>query len=475
MDYDSRHGYRGPEKMVTPTQSTTEDGLNWADNALDELDEFNGLIPAAVTKVTEKSVYVHAKSGENIEIQGDGLSFIQKTLNDKYLQKRSIKPGAIVRIIKSGQAWKIVQLPQVESALVSLDPQTGAVRALVGGFDFNRNKFNHVTQAWRQPGSSFKPFIYSASLEKGFTPASIIDDAPISISAEETGSGSSWEPKNFDNKYDGPIRLRTALTKSKNMVSIRILQAIGVGYVQDYITRFGFSPKDHPPYLAIALGAGSATPWQMAGAYAVFANGGFRVQPYLISKITDSKGTVIEQTKFVQAGKDAPRVIDSRNAFLMTSIMQDVARIGTAAKAKQLGRNDLAGKTGTTNNQVVAWFAGFNPNQVAITWMGFDHPRTLGNAETGAQAALPIWINYMAVALKGLPDNPYPVPEGISSIKIDPATGVRVDDNAPGISEYFYHEFPPPDNDPEPTLIPGFPPASKAGEEVEKTKADQLY
>jgi penicillin-binding protein 1A len=475
MDYDSRHGYRGPEKTVTPTQSTTDDGLNWADNALDELDEFNGLIPAAVTKVSEKSVYVHTKSGENIEIQGDGLSFVQKTLNDKDLQKRSIKPGAIVRIIKSGQAWKIVQLPQVESALVSLDPQTGAVRALVGGFDFNRNKFNHVTQAWRQPGSSFKPFIYSASLEKGFTPASIIDDAPISISAEETGSGSSWEPKNFDNKYDGPIRLRTALTKSKNMVSIRILQAIGVSYVQDYITRFGFSPKDHPPYLAIALGAGSATPWQMAGAYAVFANGGFRVQPYLISKITDSKGTVIEQTKFVQAGKDAPRAIDSRNAYLMTSIMQDVARIGTAAKAKQLGRNDLAGKTGTTNNQVDAWFAGFNPNQVAITWMGFDHPRTLGNSETGAQAALPIWINYMAVALKGLPDNPYPVPDGISSIKIDAATGTRVDDNAPGIFEYFYHEFPPPDNEPEPTLIPGFPPASRAGEEVEKTKADQLY
>ncbi|HLD09098.1 MAG TPA: penicillin-binding transpeptidase domain-containing protein, partial [Methylophilaceae bacterium] len=339
--------------------------------------------------------------------------------------KIKLKAGAVIRIAQAGETWQITQLPQVESALIALNPVTGAVLALVGGFDFNRNKFNHVTQAWRQPGSSFKPFIYSAALEKGFTPASIIEDEPLYLSADETGSSTAWEPHNFDNSYDGPIRMRTALTKSKNMVSIRILQSIGVNYAQDYITRFGFSPKDHPAYLAMALGAGSVTPWQMAGGYAVFANGGYRVKPYLISKITDSQGKIIEQAKVSQAGKDAVRVIDSRNAFLMTSMMQDVVRIGTAARARQLGRSDLAGKTGTTNNQIDAWFAGYNPNHVAIVWIGYDQPKSLGNKETGGHVALPIWIDYMASALKAMPDVPYAIPDGISSYKIDPLTGTR--------------------------------------------------
>jgi penicillin-binding protein 1A len=241
--------------------------------------------------------------------------------------------------------------------------------------------------------------------------------------------------------------MRTALTKSKNMVSIRILQAIGVNYAQDYITRFGFAAKDHPAYLAMALGAGSVTPWQMAGAYATFANGGYRVTPYLINKIVDNSGKTVEQAKPTIAGVSAQQVIDPRNAFLMTSMMQDVARIGTAAKAKELGRYDLAGKTGTTNNHMDAWFAGYNPTQVAVAWIGFDQPRSLGNRETGGAAALPMWISYMSRALQGVPDEAYQVPDGIASIKINLATGERATEYQGGIYEYFYQENPPPNAD----------------------------
>lgn len=452
LEYDRRHGYRGPEKIVRP-----ENNDEWIDRALDDIGEFNGLVPAMVTEAGPKLVKVTTKDGEQLEINGKGLALVQKMLNEKKPEKRKLQPGAVVRVVRVGDAWQITQLPQVQSALVALDPNTGAVRALVGGFDFARNKFNHVTQAWRQPGSSFKPFIYSAALEKGFTPATLIEDAPLTLTAEETGSGTAWEPHNYENEYDGPITFRTALIKSKNLVSVRILQAIGVRYAQDYITRFGFSAKDHPPYLAMALGAGSVTPWQMAEAYAVFANGGYKVKPYFIGKITDSRGKVLQQAKVVAAGKGAPRVIDARNAFLMTSIMQDVARIGTASKAKQLGRYDLAGKTGTTNNQVDAWFAGYSPDQVAIAWMGFDQPRSLGGHETGSQAALPIWIDYMAVALKGKPDNPYAVPDGISSIKVNRVTGVRAAEDEDGVYEYFYNEFPPPEAEPVFMPFPGDP------------------
>ena len=302
-----------------------------------------------------------------------------------------------------------------------------------------------MTQAWRQPGSSFKPFIYSAALEKGFTPASIIDDAPISFPASFTGSGESWEPHNFDNKYEGPMRLRTALTKSKNMVSIRVLNSIGVGYAQDYITHFGFAAKDHPAYLTMALGAGSVTPWQMAEAYAVFANGGYRVTPFIINHIEDSKGKLIEEAKIIEAGNGAERVIDERNAFLMTSMMQDVTRIGTAAKARQLGRSDVAGKTGTTNNHIDTWFAGFNPKQVAVVWMGYDKPQSLGATETGGSAALPIWIKYMASALKGTPDVPLNEPDGVNSIRINLKTGAKANEDETGFYEYFYEEYPPPE------------------------------
>jgi penicillin-binding protein 1A len=311
---------------------------------------------------------------------------------------------------------------------------------LVGGFDFNRNKFNHVTQALRQPGSSFKPFIYSAALEKGFTPATIINDAPLRFEARQTGS-EAWEPKNYDGKFEGPMRMRTALAKSKNLVSIRILQEISPHYAQDYIARFGFDPKLHPPYLTMALGAGNVTPLQMATAYSVFANGGFRIQPYFIERIEDQRQNNVGQAQPLVAGKGAQRAIDARNAFIMHTLLQDVVRYGTAARAASLGRSDLSGKTGTTNDFVDAWFAGYQPSLVAIAWIGYDNPRSLGRNETGGQAALPIWMAYIAKALKGTPEQTMPLPEGIVTANIDPESGMRVADGR--LTEYFYQEFLP--------------------------------
>ena len=443
LEYQRRQGYGKPEKQFNLSDlnaTSLEEGMQ---AALADIEEYGGFMPAIVTSVSPKLVKVFTKKTEQLDITGAGLSLLQKNLADKDEKNHKIKLGSVVRIIKSKGQWHIVELPKVESALIALNPEDGAVTALVGGFDYKKNKFNHVTQAWRQPGSSFKPFVYSAALEKGKTPASIFDDSPITMSAAENGSNKSWEPKNFDKKYDGPIRMRTALVKSKNMVSIRLLQKIGPLYAQDYITKFGFSRKDHPAYLTMALGAGNATPWGMASGYAVFANGGYRVTPHIISKITDSNGKLIEQMHYPLAGKDAPRVIDSRNAFIMTSMMRDVITRGTATKAKSLGRKDLAGKTGTTNNQIDAWFAGYNPKQVAVTWIGYDQPRSLGKDETGGKAALPIWTRYMATALRGIPDVPYKVPDGVMQLKISGYTGAMVGEDEEGLYEYFYHENPP--------------------------------
>ena len=444
LEYQRRQGYQKPEKTIDLNQlksTNLEEGMQMA---LLDFEEYNGFMPAIATEVSPKQVKVFTKKGELLNISGVGLSLIQKNLSDKDQKNHKVKIGSVVRVIKSQGIWHIVQLPQVESALVALNPENGAITALVGGFDYKKNKFNHVTQAWRQPGSSFKPFVYSAALEKGFTPATIVEDEPISMSAGEVGSDKMWEPKNFDGHYDGPIRLRTALTKSKNMVSIRVLKSIGPRYAQDYITKFGFARKDHPAYLTMALGAGQTTPWAMARGYAVFANGGYRVTPHIISKITDSNGKVIEEMRYPHARRGAPRVIDARNAFLMTSMMHDVVQRGTATRAKALGRNDLAGKTGTTNNLVDAWFAGYNPKQVAVAWIGYDQPRTLGKLETGGTAALPIWIRYMATALKGTPDVPYSLPEGIMEVKINAYSGTHVYEDEEGIYEYFYQENPPP-------------------------------
>ncbi len=444
LEYQRRQGYQKPEKNIDLNQLKSANVAEGLQIALEDIEVYNGFVPAIVTEISPKLVKVFNKNGDSLDISGAGLSLLQKNLADKNPKNHKIKPGSVVRVIKSQNEWHIVQLPQVESALIALDPENGAVTALVGGFDYNKSKFNHVTQAWRQPGSSFKPFVYSAALEKGFTPATIVEDEPLLMSASEVGSDKDWAPKNFDGQYEGPIRLRTALTKSKNMVSIRVLQAIGTRYAQDYVTKFGFSRKDHPAYLTMALGAGAVTPWGMATGYAVFANGGYRVTPHIINKITDSNGKVIEEMRYPRARQDAPRVIDGRNAFLMTSMMQDVVTRGTATRARQLGRQDLAGKTGTTNNQIDAWFAGYNPKQVAVAWIGYDQPRTLGRDETGGKAALPIWIRYMSTALKGVPDNPYSVPDGVMQVKIDPLLGTLTNEDEEGVYEYFYHENPPP-------------------------------
>ncbi|HSW83174.1 MAG TPA: penicillin-binding protein 1A [Usitatibacter sp.] len=445
LEYDRRHGYRGPEGFhaLPEAESEVEDAV---EEALQDRETVNELVSAVVLDASPREVRAMMRRGDEVKISGDGLKFAAPSLATKN-PDRAIRRGSIIRL-QAGEkgAWSIMQVPRVEAALVALDPSNGAVQALAGGFDYPANKFNHATQAWRQPGSSFKPFIYSAALEKGFTPATVLNDAPFVIDAAKTG-GQLWEPKNYDGKYDGPMRLRTALAKSKNMVSIRLLQAIGPGYAQDYIQRFGFDPKMHPAYLTMALGAGSATPLQMASAYSIFANGGYRVKPWFISRVEDNKGEVIYRARPETAGADAERVLDERNAFLMTTLMRDVVRYGTAAKAMSLGRNDLAGKTGTTNDHVDAWFAGFNGKLVAVTWIGFDTPANLGTNETGSQAALPIWMGYAGKVLKGVPETEISPPPGVVTVAINPATGLRERDGASKTSEYFYSESTPPFGD----------------------------
>ncbi len=443
LDYDRRHGYRGPEAYVELTGELTDDKL---EDALQDAPDSDEIYPAVVLEAGPKQVRIYRSGGERITISEDGLKFAAKLLGENMPPTQRIRRGAIIRITKDEKGrWQIAQLPQVESALVSADPRTGAIRALIGGFDFNRNQYNHVTQALRQPGSSFKPFIYSAALEKGFTASTMINDAPLTFTAAQTGS-EPWEPKNYDGKFEGPMRLRTALAKSKNLVSVRILQAITPQYAQDYISRFGFDPKLHPPYLTMALGAGNVTPMQMLGAYSVFANGGYKIAPYFIDRVEDDKGKVMLANQPVVAGESAERVIDSRNAFIMSSLMRDVVRMGTATRAMRLKRNDLAGKTGTTNEFVDAWFGGFQPTLVAIAWMGFDQPKTLGRNETGGSAALPIWIDYMATALKNVPEEGFNPPPGVIVMPVNAETGLRAGEGS-GISEYFYQEFPAPSSD----------------------------
>ncbi len=415
MDFERRQSYRGPELFVDlpSNQAELEDAI---DNVLTDHHNMDDLKVAVVTGVNGKKVIAMMQNAETIEISGDGLKLASLGLSDKAPANIKIRRGAVIRVIKSNKdTWEIAQLPEVEGAFVALDPRTGEIKALVGGFDYNKNKFNHVTQAWRQPGSSFKPFIYSSSLEKGLSPATVINDSPLFFDASVTG-GQPWEPKNYDGKFSGPMSMRTGLAKSKNMVSIRILKEVGPQNAQDWITKFGFEAERHPPYLTMALGAGAVTPLQMASAYSVFANGGFRVNPYLISKITDHKGAVIAETN-PTALNETMRVIDARNAFVTTSLLQEVTSVGTAAKAKAaLGRGDIYGKTGTTNDSIDAWFAGFHPSLAAVVWMGYDNPKPLGssNAETGGGLSLPIWISYMQQALKGVPIAELKPPEGVS-------------------------------------------------------------
>ena len=419
FEYDLRHAYRGPEGFVNlPDDQAKRQKV--IDDALLAYPQLDDLQSGIVLDAKPKELQVIISTGDVITLKGDALKLASASLTDSAQPKKKLRPGSVVRLLQTDDGvWKLAQLPQVEAAFVSMNAQNGAILSLVGGFDFRRNQFNHVTQAWRQPGSSFKPFIYAAALEKGFSPSTMVNDAPLSIGSLETGS-QVWEPKNYDGKYDGMMRLRNALAKSKNLVSVRIVRAIGPSYAQEYVKRFGFDPEKHPPYLTIALGAGSVTPLQMATAYSVFANGGYQVEPYLIDRMLDTKGNVLFEAKPVRAGEDASRVLDKRTAFVMDSLLQEVTKTGTAASARaKLGRTDIAGKTGTTNESHDAWFAGYNPKLVAIAWIGFDKPESLGDKETGGGLALPMWISYMGVALKGVPQESREVPDGVTQFDGD--------------------------------------------------------
>lgn len=418
LDFERRQFYRGPELFITlPSDAAARDEA--IDDALNERPDNDDLMSAVVLEASARKVVAVRQDGVPFEITGEGLRAVASGLSDKAGPNIKIRPGAVVRVVQAerqGQKeWRITQLPEVEAAFVAMDPRSGAVRALVGGFDFQKNKFNHVTQAWRQPGSSFKPFIYSAALEKGLSPMTVVNDAPLFYSAAETG-GKPWEPKNYDGKFDGPMSVRRALAKSKNMVSIRVLQLVGTQSAQAWVTRFGFEAARHPPYLTMALGAGSVTPMQMATGYAVFANGGYRIDPSLITQVTDHKGRILFSAP-PHVPTEEQRVIEPRNAFVMNSLLQEITRSGTAARAQAtLKRPDLYGKTGTTNDAVDAWFVGFQPTLVAAAWVGYDTPRNLGSRETGGGLSLPIWIDFMKEALKGVPQAQYEPPAGVLNL-----------------------------------------------------------
>jgi penicillin-binding protein 1A len=424
MDFERRQVYRGPEKFID-LPAGGQDLEDAIDDALDEHPDNGDVMTAVVLEADSKHIKAQRQGGEVLEITGEGLKPAQSGLSDKAPPNIRLRKGALIRVAKTSKGgWEITQMPEVEGAFVALDPRDGSIKALVGGFDFGKNKFNHVTQAWRQPGSSFKPFIYSAALEKGFGPATVVNDAPLFFDAGVTG-GQPWEPKNYDGTFEGPMTLRRGLAKSKNMISIRVLNSIGPHYAQEWIGRFGFEAEKHPPYLTMALGAGTVTPLQMATAYSVFANGGYRVNPWLISKVSEQRGKVLVETK-PPVLADFDRAIDERNAFMMSSLLQEVTRSGTAARAQStLKRTDLYGKTGTTNDSMDAWFAGYQPTLTAITWIGYDTPRKLGDRETGGGLSLPVWISFMETALRNVPVAEYNAPEGL--VKLN--------------GEWFFEEF----------------------------------
>ncbi|WP_423680704.1 penicillin-binding protein 1A [Undibacterium sp. WLHG33] len=417
MAYDLRHGYRGPEAFIQLPADEDE-----RDDAIDEVlrkhPSSDKLQAAVVTEVSSKIIKAELANGDTAVIDGDGLKFAANALQAKAKSSLKIVPGAVIRVIQdTKKRWSISQLPEVEGAYVALNAETGAYRALVGGFDFNRKKFNHVTSAWRQPGSSIKPFIYSAALEKGFSPATLINDVQLSAT---TGTLLRWDPRNDDGKYDGPISMRTALAQSKNVVSVRILKAIGVDTAHNWLPRFGFNKEKHPDDLTMALGTGAVTPVQLAAGYAVFANGGYQITPWLISKVVDAKGKVLSENKAPVIAQEDARVIDGRNAFVMHSLLSEVTRSGTGATASaRLGRHDLAGKTGTTSDAVDGWFAGYAGNVVAVAWMGYDDPKSLGGREFGATLALPIWIDSMRASLAGKAEVQRNVPDGVSNAEGD--------------------------------------------------------
>ena len=411
LQYDRSRGYKGAEKQLNLNKFLVNNQIpdNMPLSMFDGIADFGDLLAAIVINVDKKMIKAKIRNGNDIEITGDDLNFVRKYLSSG--GDKQIQPGAVIRVQNVDGKWHINQIPEVEGALISMDPKNGAIKTLIGGFDFTRNGFNHVTQAKRQPGSGFKPFIYSAALNKGLTAATIIDDSPACY---PNGTGGSWCPRNSDGEFLGPLSLRQALTKSRNAVTVKIISQITPHYAIDYVTKFGFDKSQFQPYLPMALGSNEVTPLQMAQAYGVFATGGHMVQPYIIDRITDNNGTIIAKTEVTDTTKETQPVIDPRNAFIMNSILQDVARYGTGARSyRELKRNDIAGKTGTTTEARDVWFNGYTPNLVTITWMGYDQPKSLGTHAFGASLALPIWIDFMRFALKNSPETFIPMPPGI--------------------------------------------------------------
>ena len=446
--YDHRHGYRGPIANIGEKDSQS---LKICQKYLSQYPELDTLVPAVISEVGIKEATATLQNGRILIIPWDGLSWAKPALRKGWVGKSPSKAqqvvavGDVVYVHKTENNWVLAQIPEAESAMVALNPNNGAIEVLVGGFNFQKSKFNRATQSSRQPGSSFKPFVYAAALNSGYNLATLVNDAPIVV--DDPSQPNLWRPHNVNLKFNGPTRLKQALVQSKNLVSIRILDDIGINYTVDFLTRFGFNKKSLPKGLSLALGSLSVSPMDLAAAYAVFANGGFKIEPYLIDHITDAEGKILLQAKpsvvcalcdntKIDVSAVAPRVIPEDIVYLMNSALKDVIQHGTARAAKVLNRQDIAGKTGTTNDQVDAWFAGFNADLVVTTWIGFDNPKSLH--EYAAGLALPLWIDFMKEALKGMPENELKQPDNVVAVRIDPISGLLAKPNQEnGIIEYF--------------------------------------
>ena len=406
LAFDQRHGYRGPEGFVE-LPGNPQERQKAIEAALQLHAPSDNMVAAVVLSQSVKGIQAVLANGDPVAVDATGQ------------RVATLKPGSIIRVEKTDRnRWNLTQLPNVGCALVALNNQTGAYRALVGGFDFGASQFNHATLAWRQPGSAIKPFIYSAGLELGYFPNTLVNDAPLTITSADTG-GQPWTPQNDDDVYEGPITLRRALAQSKNVAAVRLLRTVGLPYAHDYLPRFGFDGAKHPVNYTLALGTGAVTPVQMAAAYSVFANGGYQIAPYLIQKVTDSRGNILFEAKTPAVAQESDRVIDARNAFVMTSMLHEVTVSGTGAATQRLGRTDLAGKTGTSSNAFDGWFAGYGGAITAVAWMGYDDPQSLGSREFGATLALPIWTDFMGQALKGKPATQWAPPTGVSQTEGD--------------------------------------------------------
>ncbi|AMQ27375.1 TPA: penicillin-binding protein 1A [Legionella pneumophila] len=457
--YDHRHGYRGPIANIGEKDSQSP---KIRQKYLRQYPELNSLIPAVVTEVREKEATAALQNGQIIIIPWEGMSWARPALKrggwvgkSPTKAQQVVAAGDIIYVHPTEKSWQLAQIPEAESAMVAMNPKNGAIEVLVGGFNFSKSKFNRATQSSRQPGSSFKPFVYAAALNNGYNLATLINDAPIVV--DDPSQPNLWRPHNVNLKFNGPTRLKQALVQSKNLVSIRILDDIGIDYTIDFLTRFGFNKKSLPRALSLALGSLSISPMDLTTAYAVFANGGYKVEPYLIDHITDADGKILLQAKpsvvcdpcdkdKVDASTLAPRVISEDIAFLMNTALRDVIQHGTGRAARVLNRQDIAGKTGTTNDQVDAWFAGFNPNLVVTTWIGFDNPKSLH--EYAANLALPLWIDFMKVALKDKPETELKQPENVIAVRIDPVSGLLAKPNQEnGIIEYFRQNEVPSEED----------------------------